>query len=523
MSDNTEYNTYYWCNGRKEIYTSFDEVTRENLGELMNHVMNVHAINKRACEKLYDIERGKQSILERVKEVRPEINNKVVTNIAHMVKAFKVGYVWGQPFSYVQRSRYDADDSNAEMDDDVVNILNSMFAENEKHDKDVELAENICITGVGYRLVMPCDDEDKDTSFEIINLDPRYTFVVKSADVYHKPIFAGTYWQDEDKHVHYTCYTKDKVFEFDGIYDGAFALGSGYSESVNGIGEIPIVEYINDYSRMGCFERVIPLMDAYNIAQSDRVNGVEQFIQSLLWLNNVELDDDAKSDIREYGMIMTRSAQGTDVTIEDIKRELDQTSTQSLTDDMYNKILEITGTPARGNTGGGNTGVALMLGESGWQMAEENAQTAERLFVRGEMAMMKVIKAIVEKDIDSGIDELRLNDFDIKNNRNKISNLAVKTNSLATMINAGIHPLHAIINSDLFADPQQVYLDSIPYLVAPQDTELDVTNVDNQLRVDTYGQEQGVQSVFKRGVDKVQDTNSDNLYHRDFRTPKNEL
>ena len=495
----------WFTRGVQEIYTSEKEVTKENLGTIMQNVMNVHSSNRRIMEKLFEYERGVQSILFREKEIRPEINNKVVTNIAHMVTEFQVGYGWGQPFSYVQRAQNDEHDATA--DDGVVNTLNRMFAEEEKESKDVELARNFSICGVGYRMIMPKDEEGSVSSFDIVILNPLNTFIVKSADVYHIPMLAGVYWTDENKHVHYTCYSKDKVFEFDGIYQDSFTFGENYTESVNGIGEIPIVEYINDYSRMGCFQRVIPLIDAYNIAQSDRVNGVEQFIQSLLWLNNVDLDEEGKSNIREYGLIMTRSGQGVDAHIEDIKRELDQSGSQNLVDDMYNKILEITGTPARGNTGGGNTGVALMLGESGWQMAEEKAQALEKLFVRGEKACLKVIKAIVEKDMDSGIDELRVNDIAIKTNRNKISNLAVKTNSLATMINAGIHPLHAIINSDLFSDPQQVYLDSIPYLANGQTTVLDVENTDNQLRVDEYGQNLGVQSVFKKGVEKIQPVN----------------
>ena len=47
---------------------------------------------------------------------------------------------------------------------------------------------------------------------------------------------------------------------------------------------------------MGSFEAVIPLLDAINNLQSDRLDGVDQFIQSLLVFYNCKLgtDEDGK-------------------------------------------------------------------------------------------------------------------------------------------------------------------------------------------------------------------------------------
>ena len=504
------------------IVTDEKAITRGNIFEVVQKAMRTHDMNVKDIERLFNYEKGRQDILDRVKEVRPEINHKIVENHAHEIVDFKVGYLLGQPVAYVQRASVDAD-GNETKDDETLNVLNEMLFAEEKQKKDQELGYNFFTCGVAYKLILPNTDDSSKSDFKLYVLDPRRTFVVYSADFRHVPLLGVTYWVDEDGIQHFTCYSDSQVFTFTSAM--VLPYSTDMQVEINGIGIVPIVEYRNDFQRMGAFERVVPLLDAINLVTSDRANGVDQFIQSLLWLNNVDIDADDVESIRNNGLIVTHSTNGMTANIEDIKRELDQSSTQSLVDDMYAKILTITSVPARGSTNGGNTGVALMLGESGWQMAEESAQFSENMFREGEFASLKVIKNIVERSNSNEITELKISDIEVKFNRNKISNLAVKTNSLATMINAGIHPRHAIITSDLFSDPQQVWMDSIPYLANNgQDTELDVTNTDNQLRLDEYvvgGN--GVQSVFKRGTDKVQDVNSENLYHRDFRTPKNEV
>ena len=92
--------------GRRRIYTTVDEITADNLVPLLNELLSVHIENMYAEEYLYWYRRGLQPILERVKEVRPEINNKVVENHASEIVAFKNGYFLTQPAFYVSRRDY---------------------------------------------------------------------------------------------------------------------------------------------------------------------------------------------------------------------------------------------------------------------------------------------------------------------------------------------------------------------------------------------------------------------------------
>ena len=77
--------------GRKVIYTDVEHVTRGNVVDVLQKAMTIHRVNRADIEYLYRYYKGDQPILGRVKDVRPEINNKIVVNRANEIVSFKVG------------------------------------------------------------------------------------------------------------------------------------------------------------------------------------------------------------------------------------------------------------------------------------------------------------------------------------------------------------------------------------------------------------------------------------------------
>jgi hypothetical protein len=115
--------------GRREIFTDVAKITKENICEVIDEAFATHLLNATEIEYLQNYEKGKQPILDRIKEVRPEINYKAVENHATEITTFKVGYVFGSPITYVQRASVDKDGNTAEVDDKAIAILNEMMFE----------------------------------------------------------------------------------------------------------------------------------------------------------------------------------------------------------------------------------------------------------------------------------------------------------------------------------------------------------------------------------------------------------
>ena len=379
--------------GRRQIFSDYTEVNRENIVQILSESFIEHSQNVPEIIYLKRYEKGDQPILNRTKDVRPEINNKIVENNAHVAIQFIIGFQYGQPISYVQRSKKDVDsvtkkNSDGKSDEMGVGLLNEMMFEQNKASKDLRMAKDFKICGSGYRLVLPNRNKEAISPFEIMVLNPQTTYVVYTNDAYREPLLAVSYTELKNGGIRFGAYSKTQYFEaIRTVEDKTNSSGKKAKEEVfgdlritdNGIGEIPIIEYVNDHERMGAFERAIPVMDALNIANSDRLNDLAQHVQSLLWLHNAELTNKDKEYLKNGGIIMTKNNDGLQANIKYLESVLDQSATQSYVDYLYSQYLQLTGIPGREQSTGGNTGTAIML-SNGWQLAEIYSNTSDLMY-----------------------------------------------------------------------------------------------------------------------------------------------
>lgn len=459
--------------GRKQIFCDKTNIDKTNILEVLGEAYAIHEQNRAEMLYLFEYVKGRQPILDREKQIRPEINEKIVDNMASEVLEFKLGYEFGSPISYVQRARKDIKSRNAlfsffkklftsdesKKEDLRVSAINEMMVEECKAAKDLQLAKDVKTCGVGYRLILPKKIKTGVSVFDLLVLNPMNTFVVYSNDAYREPILGVSYFPHRDGSVTFGCYTKQFYFKIEmGITKG---FEDWFEEKPNTVGMVPIIEYINDYDRMGCFERVIPLMDALNTIDSDRVNDIAQHVQNILWGDNVALDTEQYKKLRDDGMILTKSEQGRTATLKYLESVLNQSENQTLVDYVKQQILDITNTPSRSELSGGSTGSATNM-STGWMAAETDAKEKEQIWSASERRETAVILKIIKdsNEVDADIAELNLSDIEIKFSRSRTYDLATKCNSLSALIGIGIDPLRAIEVVGLFTDPQQVALDS---------------------------------------------------------------
>lgn len=429
--------------GRKTIYTDAMEITDDNVVDELTNALYTHEFNREEIAYLYNYYKGRQPILERVKDIRPEINNRIVENRANEIVSFKVGYLCGEPIQYVARVADETVSAN------VSRLNEIMFAES-KATADKEIVEWQMIAGTAFRLVLPDSD---GTPFEIYTLDPRDTFVVYGTDIGNTPVFAVKGTVDTLGEYTYHVYSKDHYWKIKG----------GIVESTpHSMGVVPIFEYPANNAKLGSFEIVLPLLDALNDATSNRLDGLEQFIQSYLLFNNCDIDAEEVAKLKELGAIKVKSVDGMPASVSNIVNTLDQTQTQTLIDYLYQSILTICGMPNRnGGSSTSDTGTAVVY-RDGWTSAEARAKESEMMFIRSEMQMLKLVLRICN-DIE-GID-LKLSDISVKFTRRNYENIQSKAQVLNTMLsNNKIHPLLAFTHCGMFSDPESAYAMSKKYL-----------------------------------------------------------
>ena len=443
--------------GRKKIHTDEVEVTAKNVASIVENAMNGdHAANRNQMEYLFKYERGAQPILDRVKSIRPDICNVVIENHASEVTDFTVGYQAGNPINLVARS------TNVELrhSDGRIVKVNEMLAEESKQAKDIELFRNFHICGIGYLMVLPKTVQTGLSPFDLLVLDPRNTFIVYSNDAYERPMIAVTYSVLENGTKRVTAYSNDYVYDFGVNPQGG---ANNFVVVPNVLRTIPIIEFAanNDYA--GCFEKAIPLMDAINDINSNRVDDIEQFVQSILWLHNAELSETAQKELEQGGGILqTRSVgNGQDAKVVYLTQSLNQSETQTYVNYLYEQILQICGVPSRERASGGNTGSAMYL-SNGYEQAESRAKAMESMYSRSMLQVVELILRICKltPSVDADVKELETRYIDVEFSRDRTYDLASRTNALATLINTGVEPLHAMRTVDLFNDVETVYHDS---------------------------------------------------------------
>ena len=460
--------------GRKKIFTDVTEITRDNVLDVLRKALITHWSNKADMEYLYAYYKGRQPILKRQKEVRPEIQNNVVENRANEIVSFKVGYLMGEPIQYVSRS----DNKSVA---DKITTLNGYCLSEDKAAKDKELADWFHICGTAYRMVLPdsvFERESDEAPFEIYTLDPRFAFVVYANSIGEPPVMGVKYIQRSDGVVVYSIYTKDRYFEVENqsmiVREEAQSLG------------IPIIEYPANNARLGAFEIVLPLLDAINTVDSNRLDGVEQFVQALMLFHNVDISGDDFSKLRDEGAIKYKDIDPQyKAEIKYLTSELNQSQTQTLVDHLYNTVLTICGMPNRnGGSSTSDTGSAVIM-RDGWSAAEARAKDSELMFKLSEKEFLKLVLHICSDLSDL---ELKLSNVEVRFTRRNYENIAQKATVLTTMLsNPKIAPVLAFTHCGMFSDPQLAYRMSMDYAEEQEKKAAELASKQKEVNPDGKG------------------------------------
>ena len=467
--------------GREPIYTDATAVTAENLLDVLQKAFKVHTLNRSDIDYLYNYYKGKQPILERTKEFRKDICNVVVENHANEIVSFKTGYLMSNAIQYVSR---DSDARNV----DAVDALNKYMQAASKASCDRVLAEWFAICGVAYRIVLKRDDAEGGDVNPIMayNLDPRNTFVVYSSGIGHEPMLGVSYIQHGDGSAILSCYTKTEYFKVGyPATVGLNGVGAIQEHTEHILGDVPIIEYLQNPARLGAFETVLTQLDALNIISSNRLDGVEQFIQSILVTKGIDLIDDSGEKIDLYAQL--REMLGLNLPADGdakyLTQELNQTQTQTLVDYLYQSVLVACGMPNRnGGSSTSDTGTAVTM-RDGWADAEARAKDTEQMFEPSERRFLGIVLRILDATRHITLSN---DDIAIVFTRRNYENMQNKVQVFATLrAIENFPPLLAYEISGITPDPTRGWLMEQEYAASQERKKLETYKAMNT--IDLHG------------------------------------
>ena len=478
--------------GRYELLTDKPEVNYENIIQILQEVLPMHQVNAMRINYLLGYEAGNQP-LQRSKTYRSDIDCKCVDNVAHEIAKFHIGYKWGVPITVIQRGEKD---SGNDKEVSAISLLNEQYEMQQIRKKTQKLARFVEICGVGYTFVdINSDYEDGESLFNIEALDARTTFVVRSSYYYDRRVMISvTYRTDNKGNNYFTCFTDKERFEIlnlTKIMNGKKVKEeekwqhAERSGEINPLGINPIIEWIRNDDRMGCFERQISDLDNLNLLISDFTNDVEQNTQAIWHGNDIEFpveritneDGSITERVKKPGTnewVITATPQdGKTPFIKPLAVEYDY---QGMLNNIVTRralILQNADVPQRNDNSGGSTGIA-MDSATGWSNAETVASAQQNIMEGCKLEEIKVvlraIKVSSHTPTDSPLMDLRYRDCQPNIKRNKSYELTNKTNAWATLVSHGMNGYHALKTVNLVDDVNQVWNDSKELVEKYQDS-----------------------------------------------------
>lgn len=444
--------------GRKIAYADVDEITEENIIKVVGNCIGIFNWNKPIFKYLWDYKNGDQPIRYRVKTVRDDVRNCVAENHAWEIVRFKNGQTNGEPIQCVSTSKEDKINN-------AVDRFNDYCKAAGKHAKDISSGEWTSAVGTGFKAVQRAKN-DTEIPFRFIVPTPLNTFIIYSS-ITEEPLLAVQELKDINGEAYKLCYSDTHEYRIKNskLVEVTDTNGNVVKSKPHAFGGIPIVEYPNNQDRVSDIELVIDILDAINNMQSNRMDAIEQFVQSWVKFVNCDIDQETFQKMKMMGALVVKSNNGSEnkADVDIMTQELSQTESQVAKEDLWDNALSISAIPNKQSNTGGDTQGAVEL-RNGWDFSKQAAKLKDAYTIEAERRLNKITQNIIRQA--KGKDECAFGilDYDVQISHSPTDNMQVKAQVYQMLVGAGIHPLIAIKTCGLWTDSEKVFLLSKPYL-----------------------------------------------------------
>ena len=331
--------------------------------------------------KLQKYYEGKHDILDHTsRDGQP--NNKIVNPYPKYITDMLVGYFVGQPISYTSKE-----------EDGLLEDLQAIFDYSDEQEENLELAKICSIKGKAYELLY----RDEDAQIRFNEFGPDQMFVIYDMTISPSIKFAIRYYdvgEGNDKITYAEVYDKEVCT----LYKGKDSDLSLEQITPHTFKDVPVVEYVNNKEEQGDFEQVITLIDAYNKAQSNTLNDMDQFTDAYLILVNMAGTDSERIDELKRDRVMLLDDDG------DAKwliKEINDAWVENYKDRVRRDIHKFSYTPDMQDESFGNnlSGVSIRYKILAMEQIRSNK---ERKFKKGLQRRIELIcnSLSLEKNID---------------------------------------------------------------------------------------------------------------------------
>lgn len=239
-------------------------------------------------QKLGDYYDGKNEIIKQ-NAVAGRPNYSINVNMAKYISDVATGYTFGKPVSYSISNEEDR-----EILTSVLNLNKLNYAD----ELDYHLGGDMSTYGIAYQLIYANKSSGK-LPVRFRRLLPERTFMV-SDNTIEENIFAAIYFHDyiQNKHYKTRVYVWDKAFLY--IFDGSINSVKLTSKQAHFMGQIPVIQSLNNDDGYGDFQMVLGLLDSLNLMISNNTDDLQSISNAILAVTGGKLGEDEIKQINQY-------------------------------------------------------------------------------------------------------------------------------------------------------------------------------------------------------------------------------
>lgn len=477
--------------GLEDIFTSEQEVTKDNVVNVIKETLKSHEGNVDKILNLKKVYTGDQEILNREKEATTVSNEKFNINIIPTLVNTVAGLTLGEKVDYVLKDN-ESDGSSKELKSkDLVEITTELHINNDiLMDKDSLVEMYIC--GKAYQFCAAIDDR---TVLSKVKCEEAY--IIRTTEVGNRELAAvviGSIKIDKDKTLpKYTVFTQtDKYI----VYDDKVQ-----ESMLHALPEIPLQEIkLNEYA-LSLVAQLEPLQNAMNLAVSDSINTVQNQLRALLFITGAEMDRETVENAKASGVVTVKGEDGRNITANYLQKPID-TGLADLRTHLFDMAVFISCMPQTGGTSG--NGMAALIG-SGYEMVNQNAYFVLLPFKKAKRGIVNnLIKILQTRGIVKS--DLSVRDIDISFDRNNLADIQSTAQAMKTFQEMGVPPRNFLKLGNVFSDIEQIakYMEKdfvnkvVEGVVSDTNSNVAQTNISTD-------NEQGGEDVTPTNKDKMSD------------------
>lgn len=284
--------------------------------ELVKAYIRKHETRMRRYVYLENLYKGFHDVYKQPEKEAWKPDNRLAVNFPRYITETFSGYGYGVPIK------------ETHPDEAIDAAVQAFGRDNEITDHEGEMVKLCCIYGHAFEYLY----QNEAHKTKLTAVAPKDLFVVYDDTMQQRALFAVRYGyhgldSGHPREQYGEILTREEVLYFEG--------GRIKEATLNPYGYIPVVEWRLNDERMGIYENVAGLVEAYNHAIGEKANDVDAFADAYLAVLGSEIDDEGYRKIRDNRLI---NLYGTDSAKDIIVEFLQKPTADGTQENLLNRL-----------------------------------------------------------------------------------------------------------------------------------------------------------------------------------------